>query len=127
MIFTLDVEAKLTLFFLSLAMDVSFFVARGNVSVDGSCCSSFSCLIFGVESEESSAGGSTFTGAVCRLFDMSKLSWRNAVVRSTQRDESLATCAVISVALTLLVDLCDVCDCMVGLDLLIVALFMVAG
>ena len=48
MIFTLDVEAKLTLFFLSLAMDVSFFVARGNVSVDGSCCSSFSCLIFGV-------------------------------------------------------------------------------
>ena len=102
-------------------MDVSLFVARGNVLVDGSCCSS--CLIFG---EESSAGGSTFTGAACRLFEMSKLSWRNVVVRSAQRDGSLATCAVTSVALTLLTDLCDVCNGMVGLDSLIVAFFMVA-
>ena len=122
-IFILDVEAKLTLFFLSLAMDVSLFVARGNILVDGSSSSS-SCLIFG---EESSAGGSTFTGAACRLFEMSKLSWRNVVVRSTQRDGSLATCAVISVALTLLTDLCDVCNGMVGLDLLAAVLFIVCG
>ena len=121
MILTLVVEAKLMLFFLPLAIDVSLFVARGYVLVGGS--SSSSCLIFG---EESSAGGSTFTGAACRLFEMSKLSWRNVVVRSTQRDGSLATCAVISVALTLLTDLCDVCNGMVSLDLLIVALFMVA-
>ena len=57
---------------------------------------------------------------------MSRLSWRNVLVRSTQRDESLVTCTVISVALALLSDFCDVCDGMVGFDLLVVALFMVA-
>ena len=123
-VFTLDVEAKLTLFFLPLVMDVGLFVARGNFVVDDSSSSSSSCLIFG---EKSSAGWSTFTGAVCRLFVMSKLSWRNVVVRSTQRDELLATCAVISVALTLLVDFGDVGDGMVLLDLMVAALIMVVG
>ena len=57
---------------------------------------------------------------------MSKLSWRKVVVRSTQRVESLATFAAMSVALTLPTDLCGVGDGVVGLDVMIVALFMVA-
>ena len=91
---------------------------------DGSCCRcSSSCLVFG---EESAVGGSTFIVVVCRLFEMSKLSWRKVVVRSTQRVESLATFAAMSVALTLPTDLCGVGDGVVGLDVMIVALFMVA-
>ena len=123
-IFTLEVEAKLILFLLLLSVEASSLVSWGIFLFVGSCCCSSSCLIFG---EESAVGGPIFSAAVCRLFEMSKLSWRKVLVRSTQREETLATFVAMSVALPFPTDLCVVDDGIVGEDLMIVALFMAAG